>query len=97
MTQQRKTHRGIKIGTVTSAKRDKTRAVVVAYQTIHPKYGKFIRRKSTYHVHDPNNESHQGDRVEIASCRPISKTKTYRLVRVLKLANIEEHQTKAPS
>ena len=83
---QRKPLRGTKIGQVTSDKRDKTRTVVVAFQTMHPKYGKYVRHRSTYHVHDPKNESRLGDRVEIVSCRPVSKIKSWRLVRVVEAA-----------
>jgi small subunit ribosomal protein S17 len=49
----------------------------------HPKYGKFIRRRTVLHVHDENNESRTGDVVEVAQCRPISKTKCWRLVRIV--------------
>jgi small subunit ribosomal protein S17 len=85
---------GIKIGVVTSDKRDKTRTVLVDYQVRHPKYGKFLRRQTRFHVHDDKNESKLGDRVEIANCRPISKTKSWRLVRVVqKTAGQLEHVT----
>ncbi len=73
-------------GVVASDKRDKTRTVVVAFQQRHPKYGKYLKRSTRYQVHDPNNESKTGDRVEIANCRPISKTKSWRLVRVVEAA-----------
>lgn len=75
-----------KIGVVTSDKCDKTRAVEVEFQTRHPKYGKYLRRQSRLYVHDPNNRSKLGDRVEVANCRPISKSKSWRLVRVVKAA-----------
>ncbi len=77
---------GTKIGTVTSDKRDKSRTVAVNYQVRHPKYGKYLKRTEKYHVHDESNTSEEGDRVEIASCRPISKTKSWRLVRVVEKA-----------
>ena len=79
----RHTLTGTKIGVVTGDKRDKTRTVKVLYQVRHPKYGKFLRRHTSFHVHDPENTSKLGDRVEIANCRPISKTKQWRLVRVV--------------
>lgn len=82
-TIQRPPLRGNKIGVVTSDKCDKTRTVVVAYLARHPKYGKYMRRRSAYHVHDEQNESHEGDRVEIAGCRPLSKMKSWRLVRIV--------------
>ena len=82
------------IGVVSSDKRDKSRTVVVAYLAKHPKYGKFLRRQTKYQVHDPQNASHLGDRVEIVNCRPISKTKSWRLVRVVeKSQGQEEHVT----
>lgn len=80
---QRRPLIGTKVGVVTSDKRNKTRTVTVAYQTRHPKYGKYLKRVTRYHVHDPQNLSKMGDRVEIANCRPISKTKSWRLIRVL--------------
>ena len=79
----RKPLTGTLIGVVTSDKRDKTRTVTVAYQVRHSKYGKYLKRQSRYHVHDAQNASKSGDRVEIANCRPISKTKSWRLVRVV--------------
>lgn len=72
-----------KVGVVVSDKRDKTRTVAVDYQSRHSKYGKYLQRQAKFHVHDPNNSSKIGDRVEIASCRPISKNKAWRLTRVL--------------
>ena len=75
-----------KVGFVTSDRRDKTCTVVVEFQTRHQKYGKYLRRQQKYQVHDPANASKAGDQVEIVSCRPISKTKTWRLVKVLKAA-----------
>jgi len=75
-----------KIGIVTSDKCDKTRAVEVEFQTRHPKYGKYLRRRSRLYVHDPNNRSKLGDHVEVVHCRPISKSKSWRLVRVVKAA-----------
>lgn len=75
--------RATKLGTVESDRRDKTRKVVVRYVAKHPKYGKFIRRRTVLHVHDEANESRTGDLVEVAQCRPISKTKQWRLVRIV--------------
>lgn len=76
--------RGIKIGIVESDKRDKTRKVVVSFMAKHPKYGKYIRRRTVLHVHDEQNESHMGDTVEVVPCRPISKTKTWKLLRIVR-------------
>jgi len=74
---------GVQIGMVESSKLDKTRTVIVAFQSKHPKYGKYINNRTRLHVHDEKNESNAGDRVEVAPCRPHSKTKTWTLVRIL--------------
>lgn len=71
------------IGVVQSDKRNKSRKVVIAYSGKHPKYGKTVRKRTVLQVHDENNESRTGDRVEVAECRPISKTKSWVLVRVV--------------
>ena len=71
------------IGRVVSDKRDKTRRVIVTFLAKAPKYGKYVRGRTSYQVHDPANQSKTGDRVEIAPCRPISKTKSWRLVRIV--------------
>src|SRR5215470_13797434 len=73
-------------GVVASDKGHKTIKVVVAYQTRHPKYGKFLKRRTVLHAHDEKNEAHEGDRVEIAECRPLSKTKHHRLLRIVRKA-----------
>jgi len=74
---------GSRIGVVASDKCDKTRKVVVSYVAKHPKYGKYLRKRTVLHVHDENNESREGDRVEVAPSRRMSKTKSWRLVRVV--------------
>jgi small subunit ribosomal protein S17 len=79
-----------RIGVVESDRRDKTRKVVVRFQARHPKYGKFIKRRTVLHVHDESNESRLGDIVEVAQCRPISKTKSWRLVRVVERRSTEQ-------
>lgn len=75
--------RPVRTGTVTSDRANKTIKVVMAYTIKHPKYGKYIRRRTTVLAHDENNQAKNGDKVEIMECRPISKTKHWRLVRVL--------------
>lgn len=75
-----------RIGVVESDKRSKTRKVVIAYSGKHPKYGKYVKKRSVLQVHDEKNESRLGDRVEVAECRPISKTKSWVLVRVVERA-----------
>ena len=75
-----------RIGIVESDARDKTRKVVIAYSARHSKYGKYIKRRTVLQVHDESNESHRGDRVEVAECRPVSKTKSWVLTRVVEKA-----------
>lgn len=71
------------IGVVTSDRMDKSRRVEIGRSVKHPKYGKFIERRTVCHVHDENNESQEGDTVEIIECPPKSKTKRWDLVRVV--------------
>jgi len=73
-------------GRVLSSKMNKSITVAVERQVAHPLYGKFIRRRSKLHAHDENNECREGDLVMIQECRPISKTKSWRLVKVLEKA-----------
>ena len=73
-------------GVVASDKGNKTIKVVVNYQTRHPKYGKFLKRRTVLHAHDEKNEAKEGDTVEIAECRPLSKTKHHRLLRITQKA-----------
>jgi small subunit ribosomal protein S17 len=71
------------IGVVTSDRMNKSRRVEVSRLERHPKYGKFIKRRTVCHVHDEGNESSLGDTVEIIECPPKSKTKRWDLVRVV--------------
>jgi small subunit ribosomal protein S17 len=73
-------------GVVASDKGNKTIKVVVEYQTRHPKYGKYLKRRTVLHAHDETNDAKEGDTVEIAECRPLSKTKHHRLLRVVERA-----------
>jgi small subunit ribosomal protein S17 len=73
-------------GVVTSSGRDKTIRVDVSRLVPHRKYGKYLRRRTRLHAHDPNNEARDGDVVEVTPCRPISKTKSWRLVRIVRRA-----------
>ncbi|MCA9276731.1 MAG: 30S ribosomal protein S17 [Phycisphaerales bacterium] len=75
--------KGAKVGVVESDARDKSRKVVIHYKSKHPKYGKFVSKRTVLHVHDENNESSIGDIVEIVQCRPISKTKSWKLSRIV--------------
>jgi len=69
-------------GKVTSNKTDKTLTVLVNRRVKHPLYGKIVTRSKKYHVHDESNQGNIGDIVLIEETRPISKTKTWRLVKV---------------
>ena len=82
-TQAKRKLRNRVIGMVTSDKVTKTRKVVFEYLARHAKYNKYVKRQTVLHVHDEKNESRVGDQVEVMSCRPISKTKTWRLVRIV--------------
>ena len=70
-------------GSVLSAKMDKTITVLVVRQIKHALYKKYIRRSSKIHAHDEQNECREGDNVIIEECRPLSKNKSWRLVKVL--------------
>ncbi len=71
------------IGRVKSDKMDKTRVVEIPRLVRHPKYGKFIRQRTTCYVHDENNESGVGDTVKIIESRPLSKKKRWALVSIV--------------
>lgn len=71
------------IGYVTSDKMNKTRVVEVVEHYKHPLYGKFLKRTNKFHVHDEENSSKHGDKVQIIETRPLSKTKRWRLMKVL--------------
>jgi small subunit ribosomal protein S17 len=73
----------IATGIVTSDSMQKTRRVEIARLVKHPKYGKYIKRKTICYAHDENNESGRGDLVEIREARPMSKLKRWELVRVV--------------
>lgn len=75
--------RSTRVGVVTSIAGDKSIVVACDYLTKHPKYGKYLRRRTKLHAHDEKNEAKTGDRVELMSCRRVSKTKAWRLVKVL--------------
>ncbi|MEM1012673.1 MAG: 30S ribosomal protein S17 [Planctomycetota bacterium] len=70
-------------GVVTQDAADKTIRVQMNYQTMHPKYGKYLTRRSVVQAHDEANEAKKGDTVLIAECRPLSKTKHHRLLRIV--------------
>jgi small subunit ribosomal protein S17 len=72
--------RRILVGTVVSDKTDKTVTVLVERKVKHPLYGKIIRRSKKYHAHDEGNEFKPGDTVRIEETRPLSKTKTWKVL-----------------
>jgi len=76
--------RQVRTGAVTSAKGDKTIRVLVSKLVKHPIYGKYIRRATKVAVHDPQNDAKVGDVVDIAACRRVSKTKSWRLLRIVR-------------
>jgi small subunit ribosomal protein S17 len=82
------TGRRLMQGVVTRDKTSKTRRVEVERLVRHPKYGKFVKRRTICYAHDEKNESHLGDTVEIIESRPLSKLKRWQLVRIV---------TRAPS
>lgn len=82
MSEQQKTVRTV-TGKVVSDKMDKTIVVLVERSVRHPKYEKIIRRRTKLHAHDENSAAKVGQMVKIQECRPISKTKTWKLVEIL--------------
>jgi small subunit ribosomal protein S17 len=84
-----RTGRGtVRVGVVSSTGGDKTIRVIVHSQVKHPTYGKIMRRSTKVAVHDPANAAGLGDVVEIAPCRRISKTKSWRLMRVIRKGQV---------
>jgi small subunit ribosomal protein S17 len=82
MTEARAARRTLR-GVVLSEKGRQTITVLVVRRFAHPKYGKMISRRRKVHAHDPREEAHVGDTVEIVECRPMSRTKRFRLARVV--------------
>ena len=76
-------------GTVVRNKMNKTISVSVERLVKHPTYGKYVRRTTKLLAHDENNECRAGDTVAIAECRPLSRHKAWRLVRVIERAPVE--------
>src|SRR5262249_32935093 len=87
-TQEVRGRRRVVIGVVTSDKMNKTRRVEIPRLVKHVRYGKYIRRRTICYVHDDKNDSHLGDMVEIMETRPLSKTKNWRLLRVVTRAPV---------
>jgi len=82
--QQRKSK--VLTGVVISNSGDKSINVAIDFKVRHPKYGKYIKRRTKLVVHDQNNQAGIGDLVEATQCRPYSKTKSWRLVKVVEKA-----------
>ena len=82
MTEQPKVVRTV-TGVVVSDKMDKTIVVQVERTVRHPKYEKILRKRTKLHVHDENSQAKIGQTVRIQECRPVSKTKTWKLVEIL--------------
>src|SRR2546423_9059234 len=78
--------RRVETGVVTRDKMTKTRRVEIQRLVKHPRYSKYIKRRTVCYVHDEKNETRTGDTVEIMETRPLSKTKNWRLVRAVKKA-----------
>ena len=78
--------RKTRVGIVTSDKMDKTVVVTIKDRVKHPLYNKIVDRSVKYKAHDENNECGVGDRVEIMECRPLSKDKNWRVVRIIEKA-----------
>ncbi|KXK31136.1 30S ribosomal protein S17 [bacterium] len=78
--------RKTRVGTVVSTKMDKTAVVLVERPVEHPLYGKTIKRSKKYHAHDENNTCGEGDIVRMMETRPLSRTKCWRVVEIVKKA-----------
>ncbi len=78
--------RKTRVGRVVSDKMEKTIVVAIEDNVKHPTYGKIIKRTSKIHAHDENGECRIGDKVEVMETRPLSKTKRWRLVRIIERA-----------
>jgi small subunit ribosomal protein S17 len=83
-TAEARSLRKVRVGEVVSNKMDKTIVVRAVTRVPHPKFGKITKHVSKFHAHDEKNEAQIGDRVSIMETRPLSKTKRWRLVEVLK-------------
>lgn len=84
--QERINRRKVLVGIVTSTKMEKTITVNVETKTKHPLYKKLVIKHKKYHAHDEKQEAQVGDKVEIIETRPISKTKNFRLNRIIEKA-----------
>ena len=88
MSEEKKVARTV-TGRVISDKMHKTITVLIERKVPHPVYGKYVRRSTKLHAHDEQNECKQGDKVMIEQCRPMAKSKSWRLVKVVERAIAE--------
>lgn len=88
MSEQAEKVRRALVGRVVSDKMDKTVTVLVERRVKHPLYGKIITRSAKYHAHVEDGAATEGDLVEIEECRPMSRTKTWRVTQVLEKARV---------
>ena len=88
MTELSKPLRRTLVGRVVSDKMQKTVTVLVERQVKHPVIGKYVGQSKKYHAHDENNDFHQGDVVVIEECRPISKSKAWKVTRLVEKAQL---------
>ena len=86
MNEQASSNRTLQ-GRVVSDKMDKSITVLIERRVKHPLYGKFVRKSSKVHAHDENNECQVGDVVVVEQCRPLSKTKNWRFIKLIERAN----------
>lgn len=86
MNAEKKSLKRILVGRVVSNKMDKTVTVLVERKVKHPVYGKYVVRSTKFHAHDESDRINEGDLVEIAETRPISKTKAWIVTRVVEAA-----------
>ncbi len=76
------------VGRVVSDKMQETATVLVERRVKHPMYGKVITRSKKYHAHNANNDAKMGDLVQIVECRPMSRTKTWQIAKLLERAEV---------
>ena len=86
MSEQKQQNERTVTGRVISDKMNKTITVLVERRVKHPVYGKYVRKSSKLHAHDENNECKIGDTIAIEQCRPMSKTKAWRLHSIVERA-----------
>ncbi len=85
-TEEVRNRRKVRTGVVSSDKMEKTVVVTIANLVRHPMYGRILKRDKKLKAHDETNDAHTGDTVEIMECRPLSKDKCWRVIRVVERA-----------